>query len=222
MLFLLFSISAGIIFTQIDTSLPDKAPAPVSQTNPPTNPDEQPLKLVVAGRQIAIKATDHVLRAMRQAIDRGARLELNVMGDGDDLPKFKALATELKLDEVVRFSGTVPYGKPLFDAWADGHVMVITNLTAEISRNVLLAMARGMPLVMYGNAGTDDLLYRSGAGDVVKTGDVDALARAFEHAARDRGRLAEMSAKGLSAARNNTLDATHRRRAQLAAGLAKS
>src|SRR6185295_5141884 len=49
MLFLLFSISAGIIFTQIDTSLPDKAPPSTSTTpQPQTNPDDQPLKLVVS------------------------------------------------------------------------------------------------------------------------------------------------------------------------------
>ena len=181
-----------------------------------------PLRLVAAGRQIAIKATDHVLRAMRQAIDRGAKLELTVMGDGEDLPKFKALSSELGLDDVVRFVGTVPYGKPLFDAWADAHVMVVTNLTAEISRNVLLAMARGLPLVMYANPGTDDLIRRSGAGILVPTGDVDALSRALEQAANDRGALASMCAAGVSAARENTLDATHRRRAELAAALLRA
>src|SRR5947208_14152698 len=48
MLFLLFSVSAGIIFTQIDTSLPDKAPPSTSTVQPQTNPDDQPLKLVVS------------------------------------------------------------------------------------------------------------------------------------------------------------------------------
>jgi biopolymer transport protein ExbD len=47
MLFLLFSISAGIIFTQIDTSLPDKAPAS-SVATPNVDPKDQPLKLVVS------------------------------------------------------------------------------------------------------------------------------------------------------------------------------
>lgn len=48
MLFLLASVSAGIVFTQIDTQLPDKAPpsSAVSQAN--TSPDDQPLKLVVS------------------------------------------------------------------------------------------------------------------------------------------------------------------------------
>jgi len=48
MLFLLASVAAGIIFTQIDTQLPDKAPpsSSVAPANP--NPDEQPLKMVVS------------------------------------------------------------------------------------------------------------------------------------------------------------------------------
>jgi biopolymer transport protein ExbD len=49
MLFLLASISAGIIFTQIDTTLPDRAPPSTTVTQPAvTNPDDQPLKLVVS------------------------------------------------------------------------------------------------------------------------------------------------------------------------------
>jgi glycosyltransferase involved in cell wall biosynthesis len=180
----------------------------------------KPLRLVAAGRQIAITATDQVLRALKQARDRGAHIELDVLGEGDDLEKFKSLASELGLNDVVRFGGTVPYGKPLFDAWANAHVMVITNLTAEISRNVLLAMARGLPLVMYANPGTDELIRTSGAGVLVPTGEVDALARAFEDAARDRDKLAEMAANGLVTARTKTLDATHRKRALLAASLA--
>jgi glycosyltransferase involved in cell wall biosynthesis len=175
-----------------------------------------PLRLVIAGRQIGIKGTDHVLRAMRQAIDRGARLELDVWGDGEDLVRFKMLAIELRLDAVVRFRGTVAYGKPLFDAWAEGQVMAITNLTAEISRNVLLGMARGMPLIAYRNPGTDELIHRSGAGILVPTGDVNALAGALEQASRDRETLASMCAAGVSAAKDNTLGATHRRRAELA------
>ena|SRR5688572_2147630 len=49
MLFLLASVSAGLILVQIDTTLPDRqtAPSPVT-SSPSTNPDDQPLKLVVS------------------------------------------------------------------------------------------------------------------------------------------------------------------------------
>ena len=48
MLFLLASVSAGLVLSQIDTTLPDKAPPQVNPTTPQTNPDEQPLKLFVS------------------------------------------------------------------------------------------------------------------------------------------------------------------------------
>ncbi|MBX3157425.1 MAG: biopolymer transporter ExbD [Deltaproteobacteria bacterium] len=50
MLFLLASVSAGIILTQIDTTLPDQAPPKDSSKDPPPDqkPDDQPLKLVVS------------------------------------------------------------------------------------------------------------------------------------------------------------------------------
>jgi glycosyltransferase involved in cell wall biosynthesis len=178
-----------------------------------------PLRMVAAGRQIAIKGTDHVLRAMRQALDRGARLELTVMGDGEDLPRFQALASELKLNEFVRFSGSVPYGSPLFDIWAKSHIMLITNLTAEISRNVLLSMARGLPPVMYANPGTDELVRQCGAGVIVPRGNVAALAAAMEFAAKQRADLANKIPRGVESAGACTLEKTHQRRAALAAAL---
>lgn len=48
MLFLLASVAAGIIFTQIDTQLPDKAPPSSAAAPANPNPDEQPLKMVVS------------------------------------------------------------------------------------------------------------------------------------------------------------------------------
>jgi len=48
MLFLLASVAAGIVFTQIDSQLPDKAPPSTSTTQPQVNPDDQPLKMIVS------------------------------------------------------------------------------------------------------------------------------------------------------------------------------
>jgi biopolymer transport protein ExbD len=88
MLFLLFSISAGIIFTQIDTTLPDKAPpSTVSATPPPTtNPDDQPLKLVVSITKDkmllwSISGLEGTLAAPKAAFPRSGQ-----MGDTCDGP----------------------------------------------------------------------------------------------------------------------------------------
>src|SRR4029079_14591078 len=47
-LFLLASVTAGLILVQIDTTLPDKQTSPTPVAQPSTNPDDQLLKLVVS------------------------------------------------------------------------------------------------------------------------------------------------------------------------------
>jgi glycosyltransferase involved in cell wall biosynthesis len=176
-----------------------------------------PLRLVAAGRQIRIKGTDQVLRAMAAARAKGAALELEVYGDGEDLATFRELARGLGLSEVVRFQGSVPYGRELFEHLRRSQVMMITNLTPEISRNVLLAMALGLPILGYRNSGTDELLSQSGAGVLVPPGDVEALANALVAAAEDRESLARRARGGRAVAGEKTLEGCHRERAQLVA-----
>lgn len=177
----------------------------------------RPLRLVVAGRQIRIKGTDQVLRAMAAALRQGAELELDVYGEGEDLGRFRALAVELGLGERVRFHGAVPYGRGLFERLARSQVMVLTNLTPEISRNVLLAMALGLPLVAYRNPGTDALIASNDAGTLVRAGDEQALAAGLLSAARERARLARQARNGRALAARKTLEVCHRERAELVA-----
>jgi biopolymer transport protein TolR len=79
MLFLLASVSAGLILVQIDTTLPDKqtAPSPVTAA-PATSPDEQPLKLVVSitrDRMLlwSISGLEGTLEAPKQILLRTGR-----------------------------------------------------------------------------------------------------------------------------------------------------
>ena len=181
--------------------------------------DSQPLRLVTAGRQIAIKATDHVLQAMAMAIANGASLELDVIGEGEDLATYVELSKSLGLEDRVKFHGSVPYGEPLFGLLKQAHVMTVTNLTAEISRNVLLGMALGLPLISYENPGTDNLIRDHDAGMLVPRAQVDALADAFFTAWRGRSDLVGLLLNGVNLARATTLEATHDRRAQLAIDL---
>ena len=90
---------------------------------------------------------------------------------------------------MVKFSGTIPYGPKLFENWATQHVMVITNLTSEFSRNIVLGMARGLPLITYTNPG-DALVEPNNAGFVVPMNDIEKLSDAMIEAATNRERLA--------------------------------
>jgi glycosyltransferase involved in cell wall biosynthesis len=179
----------------------------------------KPLKLIAAGRQIAIKGTDHVLRALAAARKRGADVELDVLGEGEDLARFKQLAQDLGLDGAVRFHNAVPYGPRLFEEWESRHCLIVTNLTSEFSRNLLLGMARGLPLITYDNPG-DGVIAPNNAGIIVPKGDEAALAKAIYDAWDDREQLAQLAAVALPIAGRTTLQMTHKRRAELAVGLA--
>jgi glycosyltransferase involved in cell wall biosynthesis len=179
----------------------------------------KPLRLIAAGRQVMIKGTNHVIRAVAKARRLATNVEFDVLGDGDDLQTFKDLAHHEHVEQHVRFLGTVPYGPELWQKWDEADVMVITNLTAEISRNVLLAAARGLPIITYTNAGTDDMLNSADAAIQVPRGDVDRLADAFIDAHRNRKRLAQLAMNGWKLARSKNLDETHRQRATRAAEL---
>jgi glycosyltransferase involved in cell wall biosynthesis len=177
----------------------------------------QPLRLVTAGRQIAIKGTDHILRAMAIAVGQGANLELTVIGDGADLANYRDLAVTLGLSERTRFLGAVPYGEELFAQLQQAHALLITNLTSEISRNVLLGMALGLPLILYRNSGTDALIESHQAGLLVPSGQIEALAQALLDADRNRLQLAQCMTNGLKVAHAQTIEMTHMHRAELAA-----
>lgn len=177
----------------------------------------QPLRLVTAGRQTAIKGTDHIIRAMVIAIEQGANLQLDVIGDGDSLSEYQQLAQDLGVADRTHFRGTVPYGEELFDLMRQSQVLMITNLTAEISRNVLLGMALGLPLVLYENPGTDRLIENNQAGILVPRGDIEALAQSLLNADRNRSHLAQLITNGIKVAQAQTLEMTHVHRAELAA-----
>jgi len=175
----------------------------------------RPLRLVVAGRQIKIKGTDQILRAMKFAKEQNVALHLDVWGDGADLPIFQSLTEELGLSDCVRFRGTIAYGPALFAELLKSQVMLVTNLTAEISRNVMISMALGLPLIIYRNPGTDKLVTEHDAGILVDTGNVESLARTLIDVSRDRAKLVRVARNGQRLAEINTLQACHTQRIQL-------
>lgn len=56
---------------------------------------------------------DTALRALALARQEAPHLELDIMGSGDDIPLFKALAADLGLQDAVRFFDAVPPGPEL-------------------------------------------------------------------------------------------------------------
>jgi biopolymer transport protein ExbD len=82
MLFMMASISAGLILSQMNTTLPDKAPKG-QQVTPPTNPDDQPLGLYVSIQRSemvlwSVSKLEGTRRSLFEELDRPALRPLPV------------------------------------------------------------------------------------------------------------------------------------------------
>src|SRR5690606_6903758 len=75
-----------------------------------------PVRFTFFGRIVEYKGIDHMLRAVRRAIDVGAtNFSFEVLGSGPAREGLEALSRELGLESHVVFHGAVPFGRPLFE-----------------------------------------------------------------------------------------------------------
>lgn len=176
------------------------------------------LRFVSASRLIPIKALDQAIRAVALARASGD-VQLDIFGEGSEGDRLAALVQELGVSEGVRIHPPVRYGPELFERLKCADAMLITNIVPELSRNYLLAMALGLPIVAYANPGSDSLMARSEGGIVVPGGDWRALGRAMAELVADPTTLSRCVEAGPAFAAKTTLNACHRRRAALIAGL---
>lgn len=169
-------------------------PAPV--VSAPSDPVSG--RIVILNSLIPRKRVDHVLRALPAARAAVPAAHLFVYGDGASGAELRALATELGVEDAVKWIGHV--ADPETQAWASADVLVLASTNEGQPLVVLEALAAGVPVVAYDMPyGPRDTLAHGG-GVLVPDGDIDALAAALIDVLSDRERRAELSASGRAAA----------------------
>jgi glycosyltransferase involved in cell wall biosynthesis len=178
----------------------------------------QPLRACYFGRLAAYKGIDRSLRAIAAANADGAAVTFDVFGAGEQDTALRALAAELRLDEVVRFHGARAYGAAFFAELEAFDVLLAAPLAEDTPRSATDAQALGMAVLAF-----DTYYYRElaeqGAGVVtVPWNDVGALAGGLMRLCRDRGLLGDLARRGVAFARANTQEQWLRRRAEWTLG----
>jgi glycosyltransferase involved in cell wall biosynthesis len=165
-----------------------------------------PVRVGYFGRMARYKGIDHMLRAVRAALDAGANLRFELLGDGPELSALRDLSTQLELDDHVVFRGAVAFGPALFGILHDLDVLLAAPLSEDTPRSALDAMASGQALLAY-----DTYYYRelSAAGACVELAPwsrAEALGKALAELCVDRPRLGAMMQRNVEFARDNTQD----------------
>lgn len=163
----------------------------------PFAPDERPARRIIAvGRLSRHKGFDYLLRAIHELARRGAPVEAELIGDGEERASLETLARELGIAGQVTFRGYLPFSE-VRDAMSRATLLVHpSDGLGDGLPNVLReAMAVGTPVVASDVAGIPEALDGGRCGVLVPPRDVAGLAVAIDgllHDAERRRRFARL------------------------------
>jgi glycosyltransferase involved in cell wall biosynthesis len=141
-------------------------------------PDASGTRLVMfLGKLTPRKRVDVLVRAFARLDRPDARLVIagNDMGSGTGT---HTLVHELGLDARTIFTGLLR-GQERLEALADADVLVYPSEDEIFGLVPLEAILSGTPVIVADDSGCGEIVRRTGGGQVVPAGDVDALARAI-------------------------------------------
>ncbi len=152
---------------------------------PPPVPQAGPFKIICVARLIERKGQHHLIRAVKHLTDEGLDVTLDLVGTGDALADYQALAQALGIAERVNFVGYVPREEiPRY--YLGAHVFVLPSFNEGMALAALEALAAGLPLVLTRTGGTEELVQEHVNGLTFEWGDVAALTAHLKQLVLDR------------------------------------
>lgn len=128
------------------------------------------------------KAPLDFVRAAAAASGQDSRLRFFIAGDGELMPRVRALVQELGLEEQVRLLG---WRTDVVDLLHAMDVFLLTSLFEGLPRVVLQAMAAGVPVVATAVDGTPEVVEHGRTGLLTPPGDPRAAAQRVLQMVRD-------------------------------------
>jgi glycosyltransferase involved in cell wall biosynthesis len=151
---------------------------------PVPTPGGQPFTFAIAARLVPWKQVHLAI----EALARIPSARLNVLGDGTELPKLKALVRSRSLETRVAFHGYRTDPRPII---ADSHAMISCAQDENLSRALVEAAAMQRPAVAFPVGGLPEIVLDGRTGWLTRECSVDALASSMAAAAADADRAAK-------------------------------
>ncbi len=172
-----------------------------------------PLRVVSLGRLTARKGVDHSIRAVHAAVEGGASVTLDIIGDGDERANLEALVAMLGAGDHVHFLGAQPYGPKLLQSLQAYDAFIYTPLGEDTARAYFDALCAGLATVCYDISYTRDLASEARQPRTVPLGDEAAMTRLLNALVNDPDRLEAHRRAAAAAALLNTHEQWYARRA---------
>jgi glycosyltransferase involved in cell wall biosynthesis len=135
-------------------------------------PSELPIVLTIA-RQEPYKRSDILVRAVVELRSRGVPARLLVVGEGSGMAAYRELATQLKAEDVVTFTGVVDE-ETLGRWWASASLYATASRQEAYGLGLAEALVAGLPAVASDIPAHREVIRRAGLGAAALLREVDA------------------------------------------------
>jgi glycosyltransferase involved in cell wall biosynthesis len=176
------------------------------------------VRLLTVGR-IDREKTPLMLVECLAALDRArpGSYRLTWAGAGALVSSMQERARSLGIGDLLNLPGYVPFGPNLLTLYREAHMFVHSSLTEGAPQVLIEAMATGLPIVATDVGGVAELVGEA-AGRLVRPGDPNALVDAVLALTDDPLLRRRSSERGLTRARDYTLEAQSTRVGRFIAG----
>ncbi len=134
------------------------------------------VKILFIGRLIPRKGFQRVVKSLpklRTLVQQP--FEVEVVGSGAARTHLNALAEELKVTDLIRYVGTVPYDE-LEKSYQYADIFVLTSLSEGMPSVILEAMGCGLPILASDVGGNNEIVTEGENGFLIKGDDIDLIA----------------------------------------------
>ncbi|MBE9636027.1 exopolysaccharide biosynthesis GT4 family glycosyltransferase EpsE [Salipiger mangrovisoli] len=160
----------------------------------------RPLRLFSCGRLNVVKGHQDLMSAMRQLLDQGVDVRLEIAGEDDAggtgyRTELEAQLRRLRLQDHVKLLGAID-ASAVHDKLLAAHVFVLASWHEPLGVAYMEAMACGVPVIGTDGGGVRELIDDGHTGKLVAPKDPTALARAIRELAQNPESAARFGAAG--------------------------
>ena len=149
-----------------------------NQSPAAVSPQSSPPKILSVSRmnkEDRYKGIDSVIRSLPAVVEQAGPIEYRIVGQGDDVPRLRALAAGLGVSRYVKFLGGVD-DKELREHYQHCSLFVMPSKKEGFGIVFLEAMAYGKPVIGGAHGGTPSVIEDKETGILVDNADVEGIA----------------------------------------------
>ncbi len=177
----------------IENGIDQDPPAVDAGDNPLSSFCRNSWILGCVGRLSPEKGQMLLLKAMRRLLDRGIRVRLVCIGEGEDRGILEQLTRRLGLEENVLFTGYLPDACRYFSLF---DILVMPSLTEGLPITLLEAMRAELPIVASRVGGVPEMLDQGRCGMLIKAGSEADIFQGIQKMINDTAYRQECRRKG--------------------------